>query len=139
MTERFSPEYIKFILSDEAKVLQEGHEIAVGEYRVLTAHFKDDRPWIVTSGSGIGLTVQGVCADGSTLGCLYAQERSRWLPTLTDLLGMIKGKTSDDIGIHYDPPLDEWYAIKGGDIIAVEKDKELAAAKLAVRVLEGKE
>ena len=82
-------EWVAYCTDPDNAWLQDGHEIAIGEYRVLVSRFKDNRPWVVTRGSGIGLIVEGVHSDGTTLGCLYAQERSVWLPTLSDLLGMI--------------------------------------------------
>lgn len=134
MTDQFSQEYVDYILSDEGKALQEGHFLEVGEWRIFEPMFKDDRPWLVTdSGEGYGLTSQGVYPDGSPCACMYTRERSRWLPTLWDLLQIIVGKIR--------PPENEvaemasaleWIA---SEALMKAEPIMFAAAKLAVKAL----
>ena len=156
MTERFSPEYIAFILSDEAKGLQKQWEPAVCDWclagntvaaeglgYVARWQVADDNgshrtTWVVvvTPDSGIGYIGGG------------SQELIRqgfvWLPTLTDSLDMIEEAGfwwSTGLDYDYDGD-DRWYNISAGSIEAGgrmendDEDRMLVAAKLAVRVLE---
>ena len=139
MTEQqFTPEYRAYMQSDEAKRLQDAHLVELGEWRVLMPVFGMDHPWFVTKGDEYGLSVEGTRADGHKVACLYARERSRWLPTLFQLIGVIEGagfrwyhRTNGTWGIHREGDADRWEMNdKQGDMFA--------AAKLAVKAVEGK-
>ena len=132
MTERFSPEYKAFILSDDASVLQKGHEWNLGDWFV---HRETE---------SIGLLA--IKPDDKIL--FVKKEAISWLPTLTDLLDMIEEAgwhwerhgpallAARCLGYHEDTDEYEYETIRE-DIQG--EDTILAAAKLAVRVLEGKE
>ena len=136
--EQFSQKYIDYIRG--VKVLQDPHPVGVGEWRVFTTSYKDDRPWIVTKGEEFGLIVEGMYADGSQVSCLYARERSRWLPTLWQLVQIIEGA-----GYHWSRWFDGSMSMlrcdaDGEEYDTVgptqETDTMLAAAKLAAKALE---
>lgn len=124
MTDRFSNDYIKFILSDE--VLQRGHVWGNGDWFV---HRETKQ---------IGL----LAMDPDDEIMFVKEEAIDWLPTLSDLLGMIEGA-----GCKY-----RLGSSGGGGYIAVAvkdepktpiysaraEDEQLAAAKLAVRAVEEK-
>ena len=146
MTERFSPEYIAFILSDEAKVLQgQWKEPVIGDWALVFPKS--------TLGGVTGLVVRmGVgqwrhttlrFGDGCE-GDFNHRVQLCWLPTLTDSLDMIEEAGYWwSTGLDYDGD-DKWYTISAGSIEDEgyiendHKDRMLAAAKLAVRVLEEK-
>ena len=158
MTERFSPEYIKFIL--EASVLQgQWKEPAGGDWCVIDVGYQ---ALVIEKWYENGRLVLGTVedwGDHKRNDSQYADEVV-WLPTLSDLLDMIiQGvretewgdwpKRPAEIILGFDWGSQEWYAdVMGGHANALLEgqhgeeffDAELAAATLAVRVLEeGKE
>lgn len=162
MTERFSPEYIAFILSDEAKVLQRQWEPSIGDIFIIrdgdgarflvVDSYEPKHPhkrWAIES---VYLSVYGP-DDGDLL--VHKERVSSatvWLPTLTDSLDMIEeAGWRISRGSQYLVQEKMWYWLRAGRIghatIEIgpntvesgERSWILAAAKLAVRVLEGKE
>lgn len=135
-------EYIELVQSDEAQCLQDGHEIELGEWRVLAEGYGDDRPWFVAEHRG-DCNVWGRHAEGSPAGCFYTKERSRWLPGLHQLLQIIEG-AGYRVGfstMYEGARRVYWLSAKCAEsyIDEIESDLMLAAAKLAVAALEGKE
>lgn len=148
MTDRFSPEYIKFILSDEASVLQERWKVNIGNWFCTS---DGASLWLVTA-----VFREGIEAFNTSRSFSWPYQPDefgkdelaevQWLPSLTDLLDMI-----EEAGYWWSTSLDydgddRWYTISAGSIEAggyIENDHEdrmAAAATLAVRVLEeGKE
>ena len=138
MTERFSPAYIAFILSDEAKVLQ-GHLPREGEGVWFIQR------WLVEVGPS-DWSEPHVLGEDDTSYILdyedYEDLEYVVLPTLTDLLGMIEeagwrvGLDDTDVGYSFCS-----YKVSksvGPIVFSQEGERLLAAAKLAVRVLEGR-
>lgn len=124
MTDQFSQEYISFILSDEAKALQEKPERG---------------QWVWCRHLGVVTLVTGVGCDGSqtTEGYLYDAETTL-LPTLHDLLRVIEG-----VGWKWSRKPSRWDAwiptvvpLTAKEWAMIENTEDmLAAAKLAVRAL----
>ena len=142
MTERFSPEYIAFILSDEASVLQQQWKkrgVRKGDW-AWDAGTETGKVRLVTSidththSGSLDFVLDGVAKRWTA--------EVDWLPTLTDLLGMI-----EEADWEWSRNPEAWHAWKPTPVRGTAekwasiKDTEdiLAAATLAVRVLEGKE
>lgn len=139
---RFSPEYIKFIFSDEASVLQEQWKPRLGDWVLWGQHL--GLVTFVPSGTFVPVT------GTKYLRVKFPNQRATskksedlsWLPTLSDLLDMI-----EEAGWDWMRSVSgEWSAwddrtnIPKLHNVYERGDRLLAAAKLAVRVLEeGKE
>ena len=137
MTEQFSQEYIEFMQSDEAKVLQAGHELKCWDFFVWEGEI-----YVVT---GLGCDgIYAAKADGrGKASWLNAEEdlsgRELWLPILSQLIGVIEGAGWEwrrfaglFLGWPHKPPIEEPVGFDDKDIM-------LAAAQLAVRAIGGKE
>lgn len=132
VTDQFSQEYIDYILSDEAKALQERDGWQLGD-------------WCYDQ-----VTTQVLLVSHSD-GKMYASDI--WLPTLWDLVRIIEGAgwdwtvmsgwTSNDEGFYqlqsgkateacaHTRDSYDWHTVESGE----QSDVMLAAAKLAVRAL----
>jgi len=154
MTERFSPEYIKFVTESEAiQALWRKRDVRPGDYISLPT---TGSIWLITRLVADGWKAMCVIADiAGEEHLLLADKRVyvRWLPTLSDLLDMLEeagwswnahhipgdegvptwGYTVGAIRIT-DFWASDWDAVENSE---VESDKELAAARLLARVLEG--
>jgi hypothetical protein len=134
MEKQFSQEYIDYILSDEAKALQERWEPKIGDH----SWYKDKGPWLVThvSGSSAGITVERIEVVGDFSGLYQSVAVTRaairehvvaWLPTLWDLVKVVY-----DTGWRADEIL---YELDRGTCANLT-GMMIRAAKLAVRALE---
>ena len=144
MTElQFTPGYIAYILSDEAKVLQAGHELKCWDFFVW-----DGVIYVVT---GVGCDgIYAAKADGrGKASWLNVEEdlsgRELWLPTLFQLIGVIEGAGwwwRIRVALRGDKKYEMAAAKPGVSGFRVrhtiESDLLLAAAQLAVRAVEGK-
>ena len=138
MTEQFSQEYIAFMQSDEAKALQ-----ALWEPKQWDVVWDEETESIGTllSVSGPIVFVNFRDTDGGWL--RNVNKEVVWLPMLFQLLGVIEGA-----GVHLqiiaprrDYPGDDTWVVAGDRVgqSSFDKDLMLAAAKLAVKVVEGVE
>jgi len=136
MDEQFTPEYVKFILSNEAKVFQE----------------KKLRDW-PGAGSWVWLNgkarlVRGLDKQRARIligAAWYAIEDIKWLPSLRDLLRIIEGaewrwkvqrsKRRDLVRYVVSASRGDFADFEF--IEEIESDTMLAAAKVAARAVEG--
>ena len=141
MTERFSPEYKAFILSDEAKVLQEELRFERGARVIITSTEPINE---------LGILIEREFGGDQWRIFIPRVGRIAWwvtssllrFPSLTDLLGMIEERVEGWSMSHskdYPKGFAYQYSTEYGVIEINGSDNLLlAAAKLAVRVLEGK-
>jgi hypothetical protein len=125
MTDQFSPEYIEFVR--KAKCLQD-------EWRPKAGDTVLAQPWEITG-------LEWWSAPAQQVGELEEDGELFWLPTLWDLLQIIEGA-----GCTWERDEEEWTLWGPGDntyasaaewLDENDNDDMLAAAKLAVRALEG--
>ena len=145
MTERFSPEYKAFILSDEAKVLQgqwKKRGVQIGDW-VDARGFGQDAVGVIYASGGLSDDHWAVGLPELSTGRPDIHIHwLRWLPTLTDSLDMI-----EEAGWEWARSPGIWHAWKPTPVqgtaetwVSVNDTEDiLAAAKLAVRVLKVKE
>ena len=138
MTEQFSQEYIAYILSDEAKVLQKLWVPAAGDWILLTHRGEQEVNCLGTM-------------DDRKDWAEWAREALKyrdmtWLPTLFQLIGVIEGRWPrvemgsyllDGVRHHWMRGLEMPPKTSVGRPIVRETDIMLAAAQLAVRAVEG--
>ena len=143
MTERqFTPEYIAYMQSDEAKALQALWKPAVGDW-VYGSRYERRMHMVIESRTEHEVeVVTGVGCDGVQTPKTYRNHDGvLWLPTLFQLIRVIEGAT-DQWSIERYPStvsdnLQVW--IRGIGFSAVPgSDLLLAAAQLAVRAVEEK-
>ena len=119
MGEQFSPDYIEYMQSDEAKRLQQGREFGIGDWYIP----RPDRPEPQLIKNRLDMSCRDV----------------RWIKlfTLFQLIRVIEGA-----GWRWQRDMDEkWLIVKGAEYYRAEGWKDgdmLAAAQLAVRAVEEK-
>lgn len=156
MTDQFSQEYTDYVLSDEAKALQEKWEPGVGDWLIFNAneycHRMDAGNHIATvcevleRGAGLhwGFHVRDTSPSkgwGPHRLVSAKGQDACWLPTLWDLLQIIEGA-----GWEWSRKPGRWDAWKPTEVpltasswSMVENTEDmLAAAKLAVKALKDK-
>ena len=140
MTEQqFTPEYIAFILSDEAKALQALWEPEEGDWFVATAPYVevegDDWPEIDIEVGEINSIHSAWRMEGGEY-----KTAGAWLPTLRQLVALVErtDKTlffNRVVNAEGKEPI--WQVGFHGGWEIFDKDLLLAAAQLAVRAIQG--
>ena len=144
MTEQqFTPEYIAYMQSDEAKALQDDCEIVIGSHIVAddggVAVVTDVHCILPEPAEFVAVHMQNGMAFG---GCV---DDVTWLPTLFQLIRVIEGT-----GYYDGSDVDRVFMITGpseddptwcvgdfdGNSYYADKDLMLCAAKIAVRAVE---